>query len=177
MRDIKDKNKKIKNSQKRVRMLRERRNQEKDKIRQAILLSKREEAKITKLEEKRNMRIKSEMMRRNWELNRNNTKRVRDQLRLAESKKREYDLKKLEEAKRDFEQRITKEIRLTKQKEKEVMQMEMIEMELIKKLQNTQNVQKNAYKELENALAQPSVFLQTKNSKNNNHFITEQSDA
>jgi hypothetical protein len=34
----------------------------------------------------------------------------------------------------------------------EVMQLEMLEMELIKKLQNTQAIQKQAYGELENAL-------------------------
>jgi hypothetical protein len=34
------------------------------------------------------------------------------------------------------------------------MQMEMLEMELIKKLQNTQAIQKQAYSELENALQQ-----------------------
>jgi len=32
------------------------------------------------------------------------------------------------------------------------MQMEMLEMELIKNLQNTQNVQKGAYSDLEKAL-------------------------
>lgn len=34
------------------------------------------------------------------------------------------------------------------------MQMEMLEMELIKKLQNTQAIQKEAYAELEGALSQ-----------------------
>ena len=34
--------------------------------------------------------------------------------------------------------------------------MEMLEMELIKKLQNTQAIQKQAYAELENALAKQS---------------------
>ena len=38
------------------------------------------------------------------------------------------------------------------QKEKEVMELEMLEMELIKNLKNTQQIQKNAYQELENAL-------------------------
>ena len=38
-------------------------------------------------------------------------------------------------------------------KEKEVMELEMLEMELIKNLKNTQQIQKNAYAELENALA------------------------
>ena len=36
------------------------------------------------------------------------------------------------------------------------MQMEKLEMELIKKLQNTQAVQKEAYQELERALKEPS---------------------
>lgn len=34
----------------------------------------------------------------------------------------------------------------------------MLEMELIKKLQNTQAIQKQAYAELENALAKPQAY-------------------
>ena len=45
------------------------------------------------------------------------------------------------------------------QKEEEVMQMEKLEMELIKKLQNTQAVQKDAYQELERALKEPSAMM------------------
>ena len=37
--------------------------------------------------------------------------------------------------------------------------MEMLEMELIKKLQNTQAIQKEAYSELEKALSQPSATM------------------
>ena len=44
-------------------------------------------------------------------------------------------------------------------KEQEDMQMEMLEMELIKKLQNTQAIQKEAYAELEKALSQPSKIV------------------
>ena len=39
------------------------------------------------------------------------------------------------------------------------MQMEKLEMELIKKLQNTQAVQKEAYQELERALKEPSSII------------------
>jgi hypothetical protein len=47
-------------------------------------------------------------------------------------------------------------------KEQEVMQMEMLEMELIKKLQNTQAIQKQAYAELENALSKgPTISYTT----------------
>lgn len=41
---------------------------------------------------------------------------------------------------------------MIQQKEQEVMQMELIEMELIKKLQNTQAIQKQAYQDLEAAI-------------------------
>ena len=37
--------------------------------------------------------------------------------------------------------------------------MEMLEMELIKKLQNTQAIQKEAYSELEKALSQPYKMI------------------
>lgn len=37
--------------------------------------------------------------------------------------------------------------------------MEMLEMELIKKLQNTQAIQKEAYAELEKALSQPNKMI------------------
>jgi len=43
----------------------------------------------------------------------------------------------------------------------EVSQMEKLEMELIKRLQNTQAIQKEAYLELEKALGQPSAMLNT----------------
>ena len=99
---------------------------------------------------------------------RNKCRIVKEQLRIAEFKKREYEKKKLEAAKQEFDERIGKEMKRTKQREKEVMQMEMIEMELIKKLQNPQNIQKSAYQELENALAQPSVFFQNQRRKENN---------
>lgn len=171
MKDMKEKNKQVRENQRKVKMLREQRRKEKDKIRQAVLMNKRGEAKMTKLEERRNVRIKSEMMRRDWESKKQRSKQIKEQLRIAELKKREYEKRKLEEAKRDFEERIEREEKLTKQKEKEVMQMEMIEMELIKKLQNTQNIQKSAYQDLEKALAQPSVFLH-----NQRHEEKEESD-
>ena len=57
------------------------------------------------------------------------------------------------EAKFDNDKRMAEEEGIIRNKEQEVMQMEMLEMELIKKLQNTQAIQKQAYAELENALS------------------------
>ena len=39
--------------------------------------------------------------------------------------------------------------------------MEMLEMELIKRLQNTHAIEKEAYMDLERALSQPSAILNT----------------
>ena len=61
------------------------------------------------------------------------------------------------EAKAEMEKKIAEEEAMIKQKEQEVMQMEMLEMELIKKLQNTQAIQKQAYTELEQALQQSKI--------------------
>ena len=44
------------------------------------------------------------------------------------------------------------------------MQMELLEMELIKKLQNTQAIQKQAYMDLESAIQQRSVIGQPSDS-------------
>ena len=68
-------------------------------------------------------------------------------------KKEEFIRRKQYEAKQDMEKRMGEEEAVIRAKEQEVMQMEMLEMELIKKLQNTQAIQKQAYAELENALS------------------------
>ena len=50
------------------------------------------------------------------------------------------------------------------------MQMEMLEMELIKKLQNTQAIQKQAYVELEDAINNRPVMQMGGSVGNNNGF-------
>lgn len=55
-----------------------------------------------------------------------------------------------------IQKQIEEEQRIIAFKEQEVMQMEILEMELIKKLQNTQAIQKQAYMELETAIQQRS---------------------
>ncbi len=46
------------------------------------------------------------------------------------------------ETKADIDKKMAEEEAVIRAKEQEVMQMEMLEMELIKKLQNTQAIQK-----------------------------------
>lgn len=68
-------------------------------------------------------------------------------------KKEEFIRRKQMDVKMDMDKRVGEEEAFIRNKEHEVMQMEMLEMELIKKLQNTQAIQKQAYAELENALS------------------------
>jgi len=54
----------------------------------------------------------------------------------------------------EHEKRMAEEEQIKQNKELEVLNMEKLEMELIKKLQHTQMLQKAAYEELEVALAE-----------------------
>lgn len=64
-------------------------------------------------------------------------------------------------ARKDHQERCDEEDGLRNLKMDEVAQMEKLEMELIKRLQNTQAIQKEAYLELEKALSQPTAMLNT----------------
>lgn len=79
-------------------------------------------------------------------------KMQQQQERLQRAKVEEFRVKKQMAAREDIARQIAEEEELIRQKEAEVMQMEMLEMELIKKLQNTQAIQKMAYVELEEAI-------------------------
>ena len=67
--------------------------------------------------------------------------------------------RKIQMAQREHQTKCGEEEDLRHQKMDEVAQMEKLEMELIKRLQNTQAIQKDAYLELEKALGQPSAML------------------
>jgi predicted ATP-dependent protease len=78
---------------------------------------------------------------------------ILQQKRLAQLKIEDEKRRRIHSVKRDQDRVIDEEARVKQMKEQEVMQMEMLEMELIKKLQNTQAIQKEAYAELEKALS------------------------
>ena len=75
--------------------------------------------------------------------------------------------RKQQMAQRDHIQKCQEEEQMRQMKMDEVGQMEKLEMELIKRLQNTQAIQKEAYLELEKALGQPSAMLNTNALKQN----------
>lgn len=70
-------------------------------------------------------------------------------------KMEEEKRRKMQIAQKEIQQKVMEEENMIQNKMNEVAQMEMLEMELIKRLQNTQAIQKKAYLELENALGQP----------------------
>ena len=70
-------------------------------------------------------------------------------------------------ARKEHEEKCNEEDHMRNCKMDEVAQMEKLEMELIKRLQNTQAIQKEAYLELEKALSQPTPMLNASALKNN----------
>ena len=84
---------------------------------------------------------------------------VNQQKRLASMKIEEEKKRRIMAVQKNHDDRVTNEEVTRQQKEDEVMQMEKLEMELIKKLQNTQAIQKEAYQELEKALKEPSAMM------------------
>lgn len=87
--------------------------------------------------------------------------------RLAQMKIEEERRRKQITAQREHANRCQEEESLRNMKMDEVSQMEKLEMELIKRLQNTQAIQKEAYLDLEKALSQPSAMLNANALKQN----------
>ena len=84
---------------------------------------------------------------------------MKQQERIQRVKVEEFRKQKIDQAREEVSRKIAEEEAMIKQKEQEVMQMEMLEMELIKKLQNTQAIQKQAYTELEKAINQERTVM------------------
>ena len=89
------------------------------------------------------------------------------QKKLASLKMEDEKERKKRQARQEHEERCHGEESLRNVKMDEVSQMEKLEMELIKRLQNTQAIQKEAYLELEKALSQPSAMVNTNALKQN----------
>ena len=140
-------------NQKKINHMRAQRDMERQKIQEAIYLSKKEEVKQQKYIQVANKQRKHVFYSQAAQDAAAKNQMIKQQERIAQLKKEEFIRRKQMEAKIDQEKKMAEEEAVIRQKEQEVMQMEMLEMELIKKLQNTQAIQKQAYAELENALS------------------------
>lgn len=110
------------------------------------------------------MKAQLEQRRQQIELKTEADNKLKNQLiiqqkRFAQLKIEEDRKRRISSVQRDIDRKLDDEGRIKQIKEQEVMQMELLEMELIKKLQNTQAIQKEAYAELEKALSQPSKMI------------------
>lgn len=137
-------------------ILQKQRQDEKKKIQEAIYLSKREEAKQTKAVKAQLEQRRQAIEMRTEQDNKMKNQIIMQQKRFAQLKIEEDKKRRISSVQRDIERKFDDEGRVKQLKEQEVMQMELLEMELIKKLQNTQAIQKEAYAELEKALSQPA---------------------
>lgn len=154
--------------------IRKQRNEEQKKIKEALLISKKQEAKMAKLQMKQNDQRRKTQKKRVEQENKIKTDIIRQHHNIQKIKKDEMKRRIENEAKNHYDSRIDEEEQFRISKENEVMELERIEMELIKKLQNTQQVQKDAYNELESALAKPTPYL--KPSGVNEHHLEEDND-
>ena len=133
--------------------MRKQRDMERQKIQEAIYLSKKEEVKQQRFVQVQNKQRKNVFFNQAATDAAMKNQMIKQQERIAQMKKEEFMRRKQMDVKNDLDKRVGEEEAVIRNKEQEVMQMEMLEMELIKKLQNTQAIQKQAYAELENALS------------------------
>ena len=139
--------------------IRKQRDDEQKKIKEALLISKKQEAKMAKLQKKQNDQRRKTQKKRVEQENKIKTDIIRQHHNIQKIKKDEMKRRVEKESKNYYDSKIDDEDQFRLTKENEVMELERIEMELIKKLQNTQQVQKEAYNELESALSKPTPYL------------------
>ena len=117
-------------------------------------MSKHEEAQQAKLKaEQDKARLHQNLQYLNHK-NQMQKQQIQTEEQIAKLKIEEARKRKIQETRLMIQKQIEEEQRIIAFKEQEVMQMEILEMELIKKLQNTQAIQKQAYMELETAIQQ-----------------------
>jgi hypothetical protein len=114
---------------------------------------------MSKLQKKQNDQRRKNLQKRVEQENKIKTDIIRQHHNIQKIKRDEQKRKVEKESKTHYDSKIESEEHYRVNKENEVMELERIEMELIKKLQNTQQVQKDAYNDLESALAKPTPYL------------------
>ncbi|CDW75443.1 UNKNOWN [Stylonychia lemnae] len=156
-----------KNTRNIIRQRKEDSEHEKQKIREALYLSKKEEVQQLKRLEAQNRQRKNFIIHELEAQGKDRFKMIKSQEIQAQQKLLMIKEYKAKEAQKEIQKRIEQENDYIKKKEKEVIQMELLEIELIKKLQNSQTVQKIAYQELEQALHNGTKELKAQGSSNN----------
>ena len=126
-----------------------------------------------KKETLRNQAVKTNYDKRYLEKNFEKVNFVKKQLLLGNLKVEEFKTNKILRCKREYERKIDEEKTYTKKSEFDIMEMEKMELELIRKLQQSQYIQKTVYEELEGALTLPLLEYEHKYKVKN---LTEEAD-
>jgi len=116
--------------------------EDKKQLDAAIIEMKKQQANTMKKEQKKNLKVKHKFLKSISSENQIRSKIIKEQEHYAKERREKIDEFKKNFVKQIYETRVFKEQRKVKKKEKELMQMEMLEMELIKNLQNTHSIQK-----------------------------------
>eukprot|EP00826_Nyctotherus_ovalis_P056329 TRINITY_DN7586_c0_g1_i10.p1 TRINITY_DN7586_c0_g1~~TRINITY_DN7586_c0_g1_i10.p1 ORF type:complete len:180 (+),score=76.32 TRINITY_DN7586_c0_g1_i10:451-990(+) len=132
------------------------RQEDKRRISQEIVKDRQAEARTIKQQSRSNDIKKQEIVNAYAARNHERKSKIRMQEEVGQQKVQKMREKKLKEFKHNYDLRIQEEMEKIKKREKELSEMEREEGELIKKLQNTQQVQKRAFNELETAIKSPS---------------------
>ena len=91
--------------------------------------------------------------------NRRKMANVKEQERICNIKKAEFQRRKYDEIRREYELKVQQEMKKRQYKKRQVEKLEYIEAALISRLQNTQARQKEAYLNLEDAISRPSMYF------------------
>lgn len=118
-----------------------------------------------KRESERNQKVKQIYEKRLLESNLQKANFVKKQLLIGNLKVEEFRTNKMLRVKKEYERKIDEEKNLTKKSEIDILDMEKMELELIKKLQQSQYIQKTVYEELEGALTLPLLDFEKKYKK------------
>ncbi|KAF4743531.1 hypothetical protein FOZ62_006413 [Perkinsus olseni] len=139
-------------SQARNAFMKDKAKQQREATRSAMLESKRHLVREGREEQMKLERQRQEKWMRDMGANTSRATAIRSQRDNAKKRIEQEKFRKLESCRMDYENKVQQEETLRARTEALVSAMEKEEMELIQRLQNTQNIQRSAYQELENAL-------------------------
>lgn len=153
-----ERHKKLKEAKEHINFLRQQRVEDRDRMRRNIIKDKQLAYKEVRAVRDLSVQKKYDFMNQVVETNAQRSASVRHSNKRAEYKIKSYNESKVANASEEYWKRVEQEDKKKLDIEKQVMELELLEMDLIKRLQNTQQVQKQAYSELESAINyRPSV--------------------
>lgn len=129
---------------------------------------KQQEKIMIRNESQRNQFLKENFQTQIMQKNSAKVNFVKKQILLGNLKVEEHKANKILRCKQGYENKINDEQTKIKKAEYDIIEMEKMELELIKKLQQSQYIQKTVYEELEGALTLPLIDFENKYKANNN---------